>query len=67
MQQKDNPQRKEIHHRRSVYSSNLEEKFAQYDNLIQKGYRFFGDYCNDDCNYEGNNDDDADCNYYNCC
>lgn len=67
MQQPYNPQSKEISTQRSGHVSNLQEKFAQYDKLIQNGYRFFGDYCNDDCKYDGNNDDDSDCNYYNCC
>lgn len=61
-----NPQSKEESPRVSGRSS-LEEKFAAYDKLIQSGYRLFGDYINDDCINDGHDDDDADCNDFNCC
>lgn len=66
MSQKSNPQREEGPKTRSICSSSLQEKFAQYERFIQNGYRLFSESYNDDCQDEWD-DDDADCNYFNCC
>ncbi len=66
MAQKSNSHSEESRARSSTCSSSLEEKFAHYDKLIQQGYRFFAEGYNDDC-LDGHDDDDADCNFFNCC
>ena len=43
----------------------LEEKLAAYGRYIESGGRLFGEEVYND--FEQANDDDADCNYYNCC
>ena len=66
MSQKSNPQSEESRTRSSIRSGSLDEKFAQYDRLIQQGHRVFSEACNDYC-HDWHDDDDADCNYFNCC
>lgn len=63
MQLESNPKRVQSRSQ----SEKMRELFEAYDKLTQQGQRFFSDWNNDDCIHDSYNDDDADCNYNNCC